>query len=109
MDVNKKYILVSQHPVTTEYGKSKLHILQTLKALSKINMQCLFLWPNPDAGSDIMSKEIRKWREKNNFRKIRFVKNLPLEIYITLLNYCSCLIGNSSSALREGSLSVCLR
>ena len=66
-----------QHPVTTEYGKSKSHMLETLKALSKINIQCLFLWPNPDAGSDIMSKEIRKWREKNNFNKIRFVKNLP--------------------------------
>ena len=103
LDINKKFILVSQHPVTTEYGKSKSHMLETLKALSKINIQCLFLWPNPDAGSDIMSKEIRKWREKNNFKKIRFVKNLPLEIYVSLLNHCSCIIGNSSSALREGS------
>ncbi len=103
LDINKKFILVSQHPVTTEYENSKSHMLETLKALSKINIQCLFLWPNPDAGSDIMSKEIRKWRERNKLRKIRFVKNLPLEIYISLLNHCSCLIGNSSSALREGS------
>ena len=103
LDINKKFLLVSQHPVTTEYEKSKSHMLETLKALSKINIQCLFLWPNPDAGSDIMSKEIRKWREKNNIKKIRFVKNLPLEIYVSLLNHCSCMIGNSSSALREGS------
>jgi len=103
LDLNKQFILVSQHPVTTEYGKSKSHTLETLNALSKINIQCLFLWPNPDAGSDIMSKEIRKWREKSNLRKIRFVKNLPLEIYVSLLNNCSCIIGNSSSALREGS------
>lgn len=103
LNINKKFIVVSQHPVTTEYEKSKHQMLETLKALSKINIQCLFLWPNPDAGSDIMSKEIRKWREKNNIKKIRFVKNLPLEIYTSLLNHCSCIVGNSSSALREGS------
>ena len=28
--------------------------------------------------------------------------NLPIEVYIQLMNQCSCMIGNSSSAIREG-------
>ena len=30
-------------------------------------------------------------------------KNLPTKIYIHLMNTCSCLIGNSSSGVREGA------
>ena len=54
----------------------------------------------PDAESDIMSKKLENG--KNNFRKIRFVKNLPLDIYVSIK---SLLLYNRkfTSALREGS------
>ena len=34
----------------------------------------IWLWPNIDAGSDILSKELRKFREKNLDNKIKFIK-----------------------------------
>ena len=61
------------------------------------------LWPNADAGSEDVSRGIRKFREKNPDAPFHYVKNLPPEAYIPLMARTGCLIGNSSSALREGA------
>jgi UDP-N-acetylglucosamine 2-epimerase len=96
-----------QHPVTTEYLNAKSQINKTIKAameLVKQNYQILWLWPNIDAGSDIFSKEIRKFREKNKkIKNILFYKNFSPEEYAIILNNCSCIVGNSSSGIREAS------
>jgi len=100
-----RFLLVVQHPVTTEFGKNREHIRKTLMALKEIEMPTIMLWPNADAGSDEISKEIRTFREeyKNNEWLHLFI-NLPIEIFITLMDSCSCMVGNSSSAVREGAI-----
>jgi len=103
IDLNKPFLLVSQHPVTTEYGNGRWQIEQTLLALNEIKMQTIILWPNIDAGSDDLSKGIRTFREKNNPEWLHAFVNLPTNIYIHLMNATSCLIGNSSSGIREGA------
>ena len=103
IDVSKPFLIVSQHPVTTEYENSEKHIIETLKAVSKINLQSIVLWPNPDAGSGLISRGIRKWRENSLSNKMRFFKNLEIKTYVQLLNKASCLVGNSSSGIREGA------
>ena len=60
------------------------------------------IWPNADAGSDEISKEIRKFRENNDPNWLHLFVNLPIEVYVQLMYQCSCMIGNSSSAIREG-------
>ena len=95
-----------QHPVTTEYKDSKIHITQTINAAKNIiksGIQILWLWPNIDAGSDIYSKEIRKFRENNDTKKIIFYKNFTPEEYAILIKNSSCIVGNSSSGIREAS------
>jgi UDP-hydrolysing UDP-N-acetyl-D-glucosamine 2-epimerase len=103
MDVSKPFLIVSQHPVTTEYNDSEEHIIETLRAVSQTNLQSIILWPNPDAGSGLISKGIRKWREKFSSNKMRFFKNLEIETYVHLMNKTICLVGNSSSGIREGA------
>tara|TARA_Y100000816_G_scaffold93785_1_gene65011 strand:- start:14262 stop:15422 length:1161 start_codon:yes stop_codon:yes gene_type:complete len=103
IDFENKFIIVSQHPVTTEYSETISHIKETLKAIEKINIQAIFLWPNTDAGSEQISKQIRIWRERKKMKKIRFLRNIPSDYYITLMKNASCIVGNSSSAIREGS------
>lgn len=102
INFNDKFLLVSQHPVTTEFGQNRIHIKETLKALNKLKLQTIMLWPNIDAGSDEISKEIRSFREKNNCNWLSIYKNLPTQHYIHLMNTTSCLVGNSSSGIREG-------
>ena len=35
IDLNEKFVLLSQHPVTTEYEKTKQHIQETISAINK--------------------------------------------------------------------------
>ena len=103
IDFNKPYIVILQHPVTTEYEHIKKNIEQTIKAALKIQQQIVWLWPNVDAGSDIVSKSIRRAREELKPKNIRWQKNYNPEDYLKLIYNSSCLVGNSSSAIREGA------
>jgi UDP-hydrolysing UDP-N-acetyl-D-glucosamine 2-epimerase len=103
LDPSEPYIVVLQHPVTTEYGQGLAHIEETLEAVSRIGMQTAWLWPNVDAGSDDVSKGIRRFRENRKPEKMHFYINFAIEDYARLLNNAACLVGNSSSALREGA------
>jgi UDP-hydrolysing UDP-N-acetyl-D-glucosamine 2-epimerase len=101
--VDEPFLLVSQHPVTTEFGDNRWHIEQTLKALEALQMHTIMLWPNVDAGSELVVKGMRTFREKKRPEWLHLFKNLPTNIYIHLMNTTACLIGNSSSGIREGA------
>jgi len=103
IDFKKKYIVVLQHPVTTEYESSLYQINQTINAVKDLNIQVVWLWPNVDAGSDNLSGGLRTFRESKKVKKIKFFKNFEPEDYLRLINNCSCIVGNSSSAIREAS------
>lgn len=102
-DLRKPYLLVSQHPVTTEFGSSRKQIEETLVALEELQMPTIMLWPNADAGSDGVSKGIRTFRENRKPKWLHLFKNLPVKTYIHLMNTTACLVGNSSSGIREGA------
>lgn len=102
--LDKNYLLVSQHPVTTEYGANREHMEATLIALERLSMPTLLLWPNSDAGSDEVSRAVRVFRENGQADWLHAFKDLPVDLYIDLMNTTSCLVGNSSSGIREGAL-----
>jgi UDP-hydrolysing UDP-N-acetyl-D-glucosamine 2-epimerase len=104
IDLNQPFLLVSQHPVTTEYGAGERQITATLEAIRDLgDLPALILWPNADAGSDDIARGIRKWRERKLDAHMHFFKNLPVETYVRLMKRTACLIGNSSSGIREGA------
>jgi len=103
IDFKKKYIIVMQHPVTTNYKNSTLQIEETIKAIKEINMQTIWMWPNIDVGSDLISKKLRLLRERNKSLKIHFFKNFSPEDFMKLCFNCQILIGNSSVGIRECS------
>ena len=99
----EKFLLVSQHPVTTEYGVNRKHIEETLRALAELKMPTIMIWPNVDAGSNEISKGIRTFRENHRPDWLHLFINLPIKVYVKLMDMCACLVGNSSSAIREGA------
>jgi UDP-hydrolysing UDP-N-acetyl-D-glucosamine 2-epimerase len=102
---SERFLLVMQHPVTTEFKHQREHIRETLEALGELKMPTIMLWPNADAGSDEISKEIRTFREQRKPDKwLHMFKNLPIEVFIKLMHLCACMVGNSSSAIREGAI-----
>ena len=101
--LEQPFLLVSQHPVTTEYGDGERQIVETLKAVQQLDLPAIVLWPNADAGSEHIAQGMRKFREHEDDSRLHFFKNLPTDDYVRLMRKTACLVGNSSSAIREGS------
>tara|TARA_Y100001935_G_scaffold248077_1_gene244793 strand:- start:9318 stop:10472 length:1155 start_codon:yes stop_codon:yes gene_type:complete len=102
-DISKGYLVVMQHPVTTEYDEAFSQIEETLFSIKELEMPTFWFWPNVDAGSDKISKGIRVFREKYKVPYVYFYKNMIPEDFLKLLINSRCLIGNSSVGIRECS------
>ena len=96
IDIFKDYILIIQHPVTTEINNVHNQFVETIEALKKIKMQKLFVFPNNDAGSSKIVKIIKK-------NKFNYCETLSLKEYKTLLKNTRALVGNSSSGIHEAA------
>lgn len=96
LNEKKKFLLLIQHPITTEVSRSENQIVKTLKAIRKSSIQTLIILPNNDSGYLNIVKKIKK-------SEFRWTKTLTLSEYKTLLKNCSVLVGNSSSGIHEAS------
>ena len=103
IDPEQPFVLMMQHPVTTEYGHGLDQINETLEAVASLGLQALVFWPNVDAGSDQVSKGMRQFRELGRDHAFHFFRNLPPEMFVRLMAHSACMVGNSSAALREGA------
>jgi bifunctional UDP-N-acetylglucosamine 2-epimerase / N-acetylmannosamine kinase len=103
IDLSNGYLVVMQHPVTTEYQMARHQIDTTLHAIQDLNVPTLWFWPNVDAGSDSTSSGIRAFREKYDPENIHFFKNMEPNDFLRLLHHSKALIGNSSVGIRECS------
>ena len=104
IDVNKPFLIVMQHPVTTEkHNRRNLEI--TLDAVDSLGLPAVIFWPNSDAGTAEMAKAIRFYREGGKFKNknLRFVTDLLPEDFIGLLRRAGVLVGNSSAGIKESS------
>lgn len=102
-DYSNGYVVVMQHPVTTEYKESRVHIEETLHAISELDIPVFWFWPNVDAGADGTSSGIRSFREKNKLNHVHFFKNMEPNDFLRLIYNSKALIGNSSVGIRESA------
>ena len=102
-DLSKGYLVVMQHPVTTEYEEARQQVDATLYAVKDVGLPVLWFWPNVDAGSDGTSKGIRIFREKEKPDNFHFFRNMFPEDFHRLLHRATAIVGNSSVAVRECS------
>lgn len=103
LDASRPYLVVLAHSVTTEYGEAWAQAETLIEAVKRLHMPTFWLWPNADAGGDAISGAIRRWREREHPDYVCMVKNLPPVEYARLLNNCACLVGNTSSGIKEGA------
>jgi UDP-hydrolysing UDP-N-acetyl-D-glucosamine 2-epimerase len=103
IDWKKGYLVVMQHPVTTEYESARIDVEKTLEAVYELNIPTFWFWPNVDAGADGTSSGIRSFRENKKPNNIHFFKNMEPNDFLRLLVNSKCLIGNSSVGIRECS------
>jgi UDP-hydrolysing UDP-N-acetyl-D-glucosamine 2-epimerase len=99
----EEYVVVMQHPVTTEYDQAYRHVGETLHAVHAAGIPALWFWPNVDAGSDGTSKGIRVFREQERPERMHFFKGMAPADFLRLLCNSRGIIGNSSVGIRECS------
>lgn len=90
--IKEEYVVVLVHPETTVNED----IDELIEALKSVKEKIIWVNPNFDAGSKEMLKKIHK-------TGYQFVKDLNPKEFYSLLKYCKCLIGNTSSGIKEGS------
>jgi UDP-N-acetylglucosamine 2-epimerase (hydrolysing) len=95
------YIISFLHPVTTDNRieareKAKIYF-ETLKEIKDMNI--IHFIPNNDDNSIEINNILQK--KISNKKNIRILKSMRFEFYLTLLENCKFIIGNSSSAVME--------
>jgi UDP-hydrolysing UDP-N-acetyl-D-glucosamine 2-epimerase len=103
LDLSGEFLVVLQHPVTTEHELARAHVLETLHAVHELDVPTLWFWPNPDAGTDGTSNGIRSFREREQPARLHFFKNMAPTDFLHLLLASRGLVGNSSVGIRECS------
>ena len=103
LDLEEGYVVVMQHPVTTEHTLARTHVEETLHAVAEVDLPTLWFWPNPDAGTDGTSSGIRSFREIHRPTNLHFFKNMAPTDFLRLLLGAKALAGNSSVGIRECS------
>lgn len=101
VDVTQPYVVVMQHPVTTEFADSYSHVEETIAAIDQVGRPALWFWPNVDAGSDATSKAIRVAREHGRLKRVHFYRNMNPSDFLSVLINSRGIVGNSSVAIRE--------
>jgi GDP/UDP-N,N'-diacetylbacillosamine 2-epimerase (hydrolysing) len=102
IDLSKKTILVTFHPETTSLTKNDLYSKELINAIIELGeFQFLITMPNADVESDVI---------RNNFianfcdnRNVFLINNLGTQSSFTAMQYCSLLIGNTSSGIIEAA------
>ena len=98
--LNNDFLVVVQHPVSTEPENAVPQIEETLAAIHAINKQTILIYPNSDSGGFAIINRIAEERDKPD---LHIFKTLSHTVYLSLLKHCSALIGNSSSGMIESA------
>jgi UDP-hydrolysing UDP-N-acetyl-D-glucosamine 2-epimerase len=98
LDPERDYMIVLQHPVTTQVRAAEKQMEATLRAVKDFQMQKLVLHPNKDAGSRKMIGVIEEYRKKEGFAVTQKVQH---EEFLSLMKHAAVLVGNSSSGIIE--------
>ncbi len=98
---NRKTIMVTYHPVTLDNMASEVQFANLLRAIDKYkNVGVIFTKANADTSGRIINKMIDEYVEENKGRCIAFT-SLGQVRYLSSLQFCSAVVGNSSSGIIE--------
>ncbi|WP_461206463.1 UDP-N-acetylglucosamine 2-epimerase [Clostridium sp. DL1XJH146] len=96
---DSEFIIMTQHPVTTEREQVRNQIIETMEAVKELRKQIIISYPNSDNGGREIIEIIDEYSEKYSF--INTYKNLSQIEYLSILKYASVMVGNSSSGIIE--------
>lgn len=95
-DPERRLIIFTQHPVTTEHRSSLMQVKATIQALKEFcSCEIISFYSNTDAGGKEIIKELKK------IENIHLIPNMDSKDFLSLMNCADVMVGNSSAAIRE--------
>lgn len=100
--LDKKYLLVTFHPVTLENNTAEQQCKNLLKALEEylFDYKIIFTLPNSDTDSRIIADLVKDFVSAHSDECFSIV-SLGKKRYYSALKYCTAVVGNSSSGIYE--------
>jgi UDP-hydrolysing UDP-N-acetyl-D-glucosamine 2-epimerase len=98
VDKDEKYFLVMVHPDTTD--ENDVEMSKVLEVVSRFALKTFIFYPNIDANNTEIVSSIARYNNNDSFFMIR---HMPLEDFVYTMAHCVCMIGNSSSGIRESA------
>ena len=93
-----EYAILLFHSVTTEKERLANDIAEVVESAKRSGDQFVVIYPNNDAGSDVI---FREYEGLVNNRSFRLIPSMRFEAFQTLLKNANYILGNSSSGVRE--------
>jgi len=97
--IEKPYVVVVQHPLSSEWTKAGAQMRETLEAVVELGFTAFITYPNSDPGSNQIIEVIEEFASSHE--SIHAFKNIPDPLFINLLRGAALLLGNSSLGLME--------
>lgn len=99
IEINSRTLLVTYHPVTLERQYLEEQIDNLIVALNEHKGTKIITYPNSDDGSELIIKKLERYAQDNE--DVCLVQSLGIVRYLSVMNYCGAVVGNSSSAIVE--------
>lgn len=99
IEANTPYLLVTFHPGSMAKDILKDQFKNLLWGVSSLGIETYWIRPNIDAGSKLINKEL----DKVKWEFIHITDSMKIEQYAPLMANASCIVGNSSTGIREAS------
>jgi UDP-N-acetylglucosamine 2-epimerase (hydrolysing) len=93
-----RYGILMYHPVTTELKELHRQAEEVVEGVLRSELDYVVIYPNNDAGSEIILHELERLRGNPRFR---LIPSMRFEYFITLLKHARAIVGNSSAGVRE--------
>jgi UDP-N-acetylglucosamine 2-epimerase len=89
--------------VVTEYDEAQAQYRVLAECLTLLGMPAILIWPNNDAGAQAIREPLAALQARRDAPPLAVVAGLPIEEYGAALRRTVCLVGNSSSGVREAA------
>ncbi len=102
VNVSDPFLLITFHPETVSYQNNEVYITELLAALNELEgYNYIITMPNADTMGNLIREKIVDYSKTDS--RVFCVENFGQIGYLSVMSYCSLLLGNTSSGFGEAS------
>ncbi|MDP1808991.1 MAG: UDP-N-acetylglucosamine 2-epimerase [Actinomycetota bacterium] len=100
-DFNRPLLLATYHPVTLDYERTPEQMEELFAAIDEVDANVIFTYPNADTRGRQIIQLVEEYGARNG--RVWVGANLGTQVYLSLMNHVTAMVGNSSSGIIEAA------